>query len=94
MPKPTRRERRQLAEKGKLAPRRVIPDVVERTAPVESLGRANISTPKTIVSAQSEPALQSDTNEYAYVKSDLARIMLLAVTLVGVMVALKFVLPQ
>jgi hypothetical protein len=98
MPKPTRAERRRLAEKGKLAPRRPAP-VMDRpaAAPVESAPVARTS-PRAVRGAASEAAMQPahepDAQEYAYVKSDLLRILILAVLLIGGMIGLRLVLPQ
>lgn len=101
MPKPTRRERRRLAEQGKLAPRRPAPRAAERPtaervehpAATEPRERERVAPRKPTPAPPEEPAVMSDAHEYAYVKSDLVRIMVLAGTLIGIMVALKFVLP-
>ena len=98
MPKPTRAERRKLAEKGKLAPRRPAP-VMDRptAAPVESAPVARPS-PRAVRAAASEAAMQPahvpDAQEYAYVKSDLLRILILAILLLGGMIGVRLVLPQ
>ena len=89
MPKPTRRERRQLAEKGKLAPRRQ----TARNAP------ATVSAPAERLKAPVARGMPVEdagaiAQEYAYVKSDLVRILVLAVVLVGTMIGLRIVLPQ
>lgn len=98
MPKPTRRERRRLAEQGKLAPRRApVSTPAARTTVPRTSPRADVgaSTKRTrAIKTVDEPPMLPDKQEYAYVKSDLMRIMLLAGTLVAAMVALKFVLPQ
>ncbi|MCA1553986.1 MAG: hypothetical protein LC737_06375 [Chloroflexi bacterium] len=104
MAKPTRRERRRLAEQGKLTPRRSTVNVpaprntlptTERTTRGERLRveGARRDTLSPAAPAAERPML-SDRQEYAYVRSDLARIMVLAGTLIAAMVALKFVLPQ
>ncbi len=97
MPKPTRRERRRMAEQGKLAPRRASVSIpAAPSALPRERTRADVApSPARGAPVRSEerPAL-SDRQEYAYVKADLVRIMLLAGTLVAAMVALKFVLPQ
>ena len=89
MAKPTRRERRQLAEKGRLAPRRQamrsVPTAV--SAPVE---RSAAPVPR--LSPEEDAA--TIAQEYAYVKADLLRILVLATVLVGSMIALRLVLPQ
>ena len=98
MPKPTRAERRRLAEKGKLAPRRPAP-LMDRpaAAPVESAPVVRPS-PRAVRAAAGEaampPAHVPDAQEYAYVKSDLLRILILAVLLIGGMIGLRLVLPQ
>ena len=101
MPKPSRAERRRLAEKGKLTPRR------RDSAPVADRPALSSSEPAPVARSTSRtvraPAAAAaadeldplpDAQEYAYVKSDLLRILVLAVLLIGVMVALHFVLPQ
>ena len=92
MPKPTRRERRQMAEKGKLAPRRVAPDVAltSRAAVEASQSTSNTLTRR----AQKQVAALADAKEYAHIRADLTRIAILAVLLIGAMVALYFVLPS
>jgi hypothetical protein len=88
MPKPTRRERRQLAEKGKLAPRRQA-----RRAPSDGAAPVQRSAAP-VARATTEEDAGSIKQEYAYVKADLVRILVLAVVLVGTMVGLRIVLPQ
>jgi hypothetical protein len=89
MPKPTRRERRQLADKGKLAPRRQ----VMRGAPGPvSAPVARSAVPLARVIPKEDAATVAQ--EYAYVKADLVRILVLAVVLVGTMIGLRIVLPQ
>ena len=95
MPKPTRRERRMLAEKGKLQPRRAAPSAaMPRTDIAPSPQAARPVMRKTVARADDDSPMMSEATEYNYVKSDLARIAVLASALVAVMVALKFVLPQ
>ena len=89
MPKPTRRERRQLAEKGKLAPRRQ----VMRSAPAAVSASAERSAVPVARLIPEEDAA-TIAQEYAYVKADLLRILVLATVLVGSMIALRLVLPQ
>ncbi len=93
MPKPTRRERRKLAEKGKLAPRRSTANIPQRVTSTP-MPRAQAPERRAALPTETASAIRSGTNEYAYVKADLRRILLLASTLVGAMVVLKFVLPQ
>jgi hypothetical protein len=94
MPKPTRRERRQLAEKGKLPARRpaayvpVQPAATDTSAPRPAAGSRRV-TPSTVAEAAAMP----DTQDYAYVKNDLKRIGILASLLIAAMVGLRFVLP-
>ena len=90
MPKPSRRERRILAEKGKLAPRRVIPNVGPAAG---SLPRQNASEAILAAKAARAEGL-ADPHEYDHVKSDLTRIVVLATALIAVMIGLKFALPQ
>ena len=89
MPKPTRRERRLLAEKGKLAPRRQ----PVRSAPSAVSADAQRSA-ASVARVYPEEDAGSSAQEYAYVKADLVRILVLAVVLVGMMVGLRIVLPQ
>ena len=67
------------------------------TAPVESAPVARTS-PRAMRAAASEaampPAHVPDAQEYAYVKSDLLRILILAVLLLGGMIGVRLVLPQ
>ena len=89
MPKPSRRERRQLAEKGKLAPRRQPLRGVPGSALAPVTQQA---APAARVMPQEDAA--AIAQEYSYVKSDLLRILVLAVVLVGTMLGLRIVLPQ
>lgn len=89
MPKPTRRERRLLAEKGKLAPRR---QPVRGAPSAVSAPTQRSAAPLARATPQADAG--SITQEYAYVKADLVRILVLAVVLVGTMVGLRIVLPQ
>jgi hypothetical protein len=93
MPKPSRRERRKLAEQGKFAPRRAAA-TTPASRPVSTSGSAAPSLPTSAEIIREETAVLADSNEYAYVKSDLVRIMVLASLLVAIMVVLKFTLPQ
>jgi hypothetical protein len=89
MPKPTRRERRQLAEKGKLVPRR--PAVRSTTSAASAtVARSADSVVKTLPSEDAGATAQ----EYAYVKADLVRILVLAAMLISIMIALRIMLPQ
>jgi hypothetical protein len=91
MPKPTRRERRQLAEKGKLAPRRQA--VQSTTSAVSASAKAErLAAPKVKTTAAEEA--MSAAQEYGYVKADLMRILVLAAVLVSTMIGLRVVLPQ
>ena len=98
MPKPTRRERRLLAEKGKLQPRRPAPSQVNLPADTASapapVARTSTRNLRAASRAASEPTHIPDAQEYAHVKADLLRILVLAGLLTGGMVALRFVLPQ
>jgi len=89
MPKPTRRERRQLAEKGQLAPRRL---PVRSTPSAVSAPQQRSAAPVARVTPEEDAG--SIVQEYAYVKADLGRILVLAVVLVGTMIGLRIVLPQ
>lgn len=91
MPKPTRRERRTLAEKGKLQPRRAAQRSIER---LPAATTPSPVTAKAAVLTRDEPTTVSDPREYAHVKSDLMRIAALASALIAIIVALRFVLPQ
>jgi hypothetical protein len=100
MPKPTRAERRRLAGRGKLQPRRPAP-ISERpavvsptTAPLPGTPSSRAVRSAAATEAVAEPAHVPDAQEYAYVKSDLLRIFVLAVLITGGMVVLRFVLPQ
>ncbi|MCA1553713.1 MAG: hypothetical protein LC737_04980 [Chloroflexi bacterium] len=99
MAKPTRRERRKLAEQGKLTPRRgnvAVPAPRNTLPPSERtrLEGARRDAVSPVAPLTAERPVLSDSKEYAYVRADLARIMVLAGTLIAAMVALKFVLPQ
>jgi hypothetical protein len=89
MPKPTRRERRQLAEKGKLAPRR--PAVRSTTSAASPT--AERSAAPVVKNLPAEDA-RATAQEYAYVKADLVRILVLAAVLISTMIGLRVVLPQ
>jgi hypothetical protein len=91
MPKPTRRERRQLAEKGKLAPRRP----VTRNAPsaASAFPTAERFAGPVVKTLPAEDA-GATAQEYAYVKADLVRILVLAAVLISTMIGLRVVLPQ
>jgi hypothetical protein len=89
MPKPTRRERRHLAEKGKLAPRR---QAVRNTTSAVSAPAERLAA-RTVKTTAAEDAM-SAVQEYAYVKADLLRILVLAAVLVSTMIGLRVVLPQ
>lgn len=89
MPKPSRRERRQLAEKGKLAPRR---QPARSTLSGVSAPAVRYTAP--IARVMPEEDAVAVAQEYTYVKADLLRILVLAVVLVATMVGLRLVLPQ
>jgi len=95
MPKPSRRERRRLAERGKLPPRRADVSVVATgTAMPRARPRADVAAAaRSDAITGDEPTMLPDKQEYAYVKADLMRIVLLAGTLIAAMLAIKFVLP-
>jgi len=92
MPKPSRRERRRLAEQGKLAPRRMAPASLPHGTAIEPRERVNVGAVSPVTAAPDTGAPIANADEYAYVKSDLRRILLLAGTLVALMLALKFIL--
>ncbi len=92
MPKPSRRERRRLAEKGQSAPRRAAPADQPHGASMEPRERVTISAAAPV--ERPTATLAAAPGEYAHVKADLIRIAVLAVSLIAGMVALRFVLPQ
>ncbi len=94
MPKPSRRERRRLAEKGRNAPRRAAPASLPHGASMEPRARVNAIPAAPAEKPAAAPVMAVAPGEYAYVKADLIRIAVLAVTLIGGMIALRFVLPQ
>ncbi len=95
MPKPSRRERRRLAEKGQSAPRRAAPASLPHGASMEPRERAHVSAAAPVDrSAIAAPALSAVPGEYTHVKADLVRIAVLAGSLIAGMIALRFILPQ
>jgi hypothetical protein len=64
------------------------------TAPLPSTPSVRAVRSAAATEVPIEPAHVPDAEEYAYVKSDLLRILVLAVMLTGGMVVLRFVLPQ
>ncbi|MBI1801896.1 MAG: hypothetical protein HY259_06910 [Chloroflexi bacterium] len=98
MPKPTRRERRKLAETGKPAPRRpavMMPSATPRKSAEEPAPEPRAPTTVSGQAPRATPMMTAvASHEYDHVTSDLRRIFLLAATLVGAMIALKFTLPQ
>jgi hypothetical protein len=93
MPKPSRRERRQLAEKGQTNTRRVVPNLPLTSQPTiitaEPSRATNIAT-----RVQGKITALADAKEYAHIRGDLARIAILATLLIGAMFALWFYLPR
>jgi hypothetical protein len=93
MPKPSRRERRQLAEKGQSAARRVVPDIPLTAKPATIAAEPTRATSLTS-RVQEKVAALADAKEYAHIRGDLARIAILATLLIGAMFALWFYLPH
>ena len=95
MPKPSRRERRRMAERGQLPPRRADANVASTPVTVtRARPRGDAAAARPAAVADDELPRLPAKQEYAYVKADLMRIVLLAGTLIAAMLALKFVLPQ
>ncbi len=93
MAKPSRRERRRLAEQGKNVARRAAPATLPHGAGVEP--RERVAAPMLETAAEpSARATGAKPGEYAHVKADLVRIAVLATALFGGMIALRFILPQ
>ena len=92
MPKPSRRERRQLAEKGQSATRRVVPNIPLTSRP--AIIAADASRPSVTARVQEKITALADAKEYAHIRGDLARIAILATLLIGAMFALWFYLPH
>jgi hypothetical protein len=94
VPKPSRRERRQLAEKGQSAARRVVVPDIPLTAKPPTLTNEPTRAPSLAARAQEKITALADAKEYAHIRSDLTRIAILATLLIGAMFAFWFYLPR